>query len=381
MSVPLKAALPARTTNRTLSTAVDRWVGVGPYYAMFPVDFAFGVVRRFSEPGDGVLDPFAGRATGVFAAASTGRQAVGIEINPVGWLYGSVKLRPAVKRRVLARLEELGRLSVSRDWTGELEALPEFFQWCYAYRVRRFLACARHTLGWRPSRVDRTLMAFLLTYLHGKRGAALSNQMRDGKAMSPDYAVRWWRKREQRPPSFDPVEFLRQRIEWRYKKGVPECDGGEVRLGDCVRILRRVQRDVESGRRRPFRLLFTSPPYCGVTNYYYDQWLRLWLLGGQSRPVRVSGAWTRRFESRTDYSKLINLAFDGCSEVMTRNAVIYVRTDAREFTLNTTLDSLRRHFPRHRVRVMHRPIVRQTQTVLFGDRTSKPGEVDIVLNR
>src|SRR5437867_6592132 len=145
MSARSKSALPARTTNRTLSTAVDRWVGVGPYYAMFPVEFAFDVVRRFSNSGDGVLDPFAGRATGIFAAAASGRRAVGIEINPVGWLYGTVKLKPAAKRNVLRRLQEVGTLGMNKNFEEELDALPEFFRWGYAHRIRRFLVCARQT--------------------------------------------------------------------------------------------------------------------------------------------------------------------------------------------------------------------------------------------
>src|SRR5881628_1632641 len=267
MSAPSRSVLPARSSNRARSTAVDRWVGVGPYYAMFPVEFAFDVVRCFSNSGDGVLDPFAGRATGIFAAAASGRRAVGIEINPVGWLYGTVKLKPAAKRNVLRRLQEVATLAANGNFKEELEALPEFFRWGYVQRVRRFLVCARQTLRWRSSRVDATVMAFLLTYLHGKRGAALSNQMRDGKAMSPDYAVRWWREREMRPATVDPVGFLAKRIDWRYKKGVPQCPQGEVRFGDCIRVLKRLSDDVESGRRRPFRLLFASPPYCGITNY------------------------------------------------------------------------------------------------------------------
>src|SRR5438445_9204908 len=69
-------------------TALGRWVGLGPYYAMFPSDFAFRVVRTYSHRGARVLDPFAGRATAVYAATVLGRQGVGIEINPLGWLYG-----------------------------------------------------------------------------------------------------------------------------------------------------------------------------------------------------------------------------------------------------------------------------------------------------
>lgn len=379
---PLSAEtlLPARTGNRLLSTATDRWVGVGPYYAMFPVDFAFDVVARYSKRGDGVLDPFAGRATGVFAAASTGRRALGIEINPVGWLYGSVKLRPAAQARVLERLSEVASLArAEQAWSTEAEALPQFFHWCYAPRVRRFLACAREVLCWRDSRVDATLMAFVLLYLHGKLGAALSNQMRDGKAMAPDYAVRWWRERGMRPPSVDPVPFLVKRIAWRYRKGVPDCPDGEVRLGDSTRALGYVRRSVNAGTKRPYQLLFTSPPYYGVTNYHYDQWLRLWMLGAPPAPTVVDSPWAKKFGAREDYARLLDAVFGGCSAVMTNRASVYVRTDARPFTLETTVAALERHFPRRNTRLLRRPVRQQTQTALFGDKSSKPGEIDIIM--
>jgi len=223
-------------------------------------------------------------------------------------------------------------------------------------------------------------MAFLLVYLHGKRGAALSNQMRDGKAMSPEYAINWWQHQELKPPTVDPVSFLEQRLEWRYKKGVPDCAAGtQVKLGNCLTVLRRVHEDVVSGRRPQFRLLFTSPPYCGVTHYHYDQWLRLWLLGGPSHPARLRGRWTRKFASRADYAELIDVAFERSSAVMAKNSVVYVRTDAREFTLETTLAALTKHFPGRRVRTIRRPIGFQTQTSLFGDWSLKPGEIDLVL--
>ena len=56
--------------NTSYSTAVGRWMGLGPYYAMFPMKFAFDVVNEFSRPGAAVLDPFAGRASSVYAAAT-----------------------------------------------------------------------------------------------------------------------------------------------------------------------------------------------------------------------------------------------------------------------------------------------------------------------
>ena len=89
-------------------TAASRWAGVGPYYAMFPVRFATAVVREHTKPGDCVFDPFAGRATSLFAAASEGRIGLGIEINPVGWVYGKAKLQTAKKEDVEEQIRWLG---------------------------------------------------------------------------------------------------------------------------------------------------------------------------------------------------------------------------------------------------------------------------------
>ena len=59
--------------------------------------------------------------------------------------------------------------------------------------------------------------------------------------------------------------------------------------------------------------------------------------------------------------------------------MIYVRTDAREFTLNTTLEVLSECFPNWEQKLIPRPVKKQTQTSLFGDKSKKPGEVDIIL--
>src|SRR2546427_913083 len=92
-------------------TAAARWAGVGPYYAMFPVAFAEKVITRHTSPGDVVLDPFAGRGTAVFSAAVHGRRGIGMEINPVGWVYSQAKLRPASQESVAERLGEIAAIS------------------------------------------------------------------------------------------------------------------------------------------------------------------------------------------------------------------------------------------------------------------------------
>ena len=104
----------------------------------------------------------------------------------------------------------------------------EFFHLCYTERVLRFLLTARQELQWRTDQTDATLMAILLVYLHAKAGCGLSNQMRQSKSMSPLYAVRWWKKNGIQPPDINPVDWLEERIQWRYATGLPALQSAKV---------------------------------------------------------------------------------------------------------------------------------------------------------
>ena len=364
-----------RATRRAVGA---RWASFGPYYAMFPVPFARDVIREHTRVGDGVLDPFAGRGTSLFCAREAHRQALGVEINPLGWIYGSVKLAPADQDEVLACVREVG--AAAKGFEAAARALPEFFHHCFSADVRAFLLAARLLLSWRTRMVDRTAMAFILTYLHGKiergRPSALSNQMRQTKAMAPDYSVRWWAaKGMSEPPAVDPVAFLSDRIRWRYAKGAPDWGQGTMRRGDCRDVLPRRRGADPNG----YRLLLTSPPYRGVTSYYYDQWLRFWMLGETERPKLDGSRWKSKFDDAAAYRSLLERSFRACRRLLTDDAVIYVRTDARPATLDVTLDVLARTFPGKRLENSPAPYRRATQTSLFGDHAAKPGETDVVL--
>src|SRR5260370_32807221 len=176
---------------------------------MFPASFSDAVNRKYSQKNDVVLDPFAGRDTALYSAAVAGRQALGIKVNPVGWVYTGTKLAPASKKEVEQRRVEIN--NAASRYSGASAKLPTFFRHCFSPEVRRFLLCARAQLNWRQSNVDRTLMAFLLIHLHGKRSDSLSNQMRQTKAMPPNYAVKWRQARRLTPPKVQPVDFLQRR--------------------------------------------------------------------------------------------------------------------------------------------------------------------------
>jgi len=359
-------------------TAFKRWAGVGPYYAMFPMEFVDRVIETYSQPGDWVLDPFAGRASSVFSAAARGRSSVGIEINPVGWIYGKTKLSVAPSEAVKTRLDEILRFAQNLPpETGQ--DLPEFFRHCYTSTTLRFLLSAREHLNWKESETDRTLMALILIDLHGGRERSFSNQMRQSRAMSPEYSINWWKEKKLTPPEIDVKTFVEKKIKWRYAKGRPELSGSDVLLGDSSTLVQVVKENYEGLRNKGINLLFTSPPYIGISDYHRDQWLRLWMLGNEPVVARNSEQYRGSFSSAEEYRALLTTVFSHAAELMSSKGCVYVRTDARSITYGVTLDVLHSCFPQWKEQTVKQPYTKKTQTALYGDKSDKPGEIDIIL--
>jgi tRNA G46 methylase TrmB len=88
----------------------------------------------------------------------------------------------------------------------------------------------------------------------------------------------------------------------------------------------------------------------------------------------------KRFDSKETYRLLLERTFALAAERLRDDAVILVRTDAREFTLQITRQVLRKTFPTKRLVTKVCPLRdRLSQTALFGDKQEKPGEVDLLL--
>jgi hypothetical protein len=265
-----------------------------------------------------------------------------------------VNMRPANVAKAVKRSDKI--------------AQTEFQSLAWSPPVLGFLHAARRVLDWKDRSLDRTIMGFILVYLHAKQGGGLSNCMRQSKAMAPDYSVRWWRERRLSPPDIDPAAFLKQRVDWRYKHGVVNGPAVSVYRGDARNVLGRQNAPAD------FDLILTSPPYCDITNYRYDNWIRLWMLGGPPHPDYRTA---ERYADRSAYSTLLQDVFKIAAQ-RSKKAIVYVRTDARPFTAAVTEQAVRDAWPRHTITVRKNKPHKTTQTVLFGDNAKKPGDIDLI---
>lgn len=66
--------------------------GICAYFTMFPLRFPCGVLQRWAEPGDIVLDPFCGRGTTNYASRILGLPTFGVDSSPVAVAISGAKL-------------------------------------------------------------------------------------------------------------------------------------------------------------------------------------------------------------------------------------------------------------------------------------------------
>jgi site-specific DNA-methyltransferase (adenine-specific) len=99
---------------------------------MFPESFAERWIRRLTQPGETVLDPFCGRGTTALTATLTGRRAVSCDVNDVAYCLTNAKTNTPSLQKVNRRLSALERGFDVGEWTKKVQGSPEFFQYAFA---------------------------------------------------------------------------------------------------------------------------------------------------------------------------------------------------------------------------------------------------------
>lgn len=244
------------------------------YMGSFPPGLPRYLIEQLTEPGDVVLDPFSGRGTAPLEACLSGRQGIGVDLNPLASMLSSVKLDPPTLEETLARLAEL-EASYVPEPVGE-RAPPEIRMLFEETTTLPQILHMKASLD--PAhRTDRFLLASLAGILHGNHtrdvvsSRCLSVSMPNTFSMSPGYLARYIAEKSLVRPPFDAFEKLRLRMHFEFAEGVPALRGRAIR-GDA----RALSTLVAPGSAK---LIVTSPPYLNVVRYGKFNWIRLWLLG------------------------------------------------------------------------------------------------------
>lgn len=317
-----------------------------PYFTMFPLEYPVRVLKRHRKEAPVVLDPFCGRGTTLFAARKLGLTAWGIDSSSVAVAIAKAKLASCDIEEPLQLAEKL----ISEVSPREVPESP-FFRAAYHRDTLRKICSLREGLLNLGKDTDASviLRAAALGCLHGPlpknmdNAGYFSNQMPRTYASKPDYAVRFWEKRNLKAPRIDVLRVLRRKIErlTGLEKESP-CPTSQVLHGDAQSI------DAFQSLSDEPSVVITSPPYYGMRTYVQDQWLRNWFLGGPNS-IDYSGSQQLNHGGQSVFATSLGRVWRNISNSATSSETLhmYVRfgiipsssVDARQIFKNSLEES------------------------------------------
>lgn len=96
--------------------------------APFPYELAYRLIRMFSFSGDTVLDPFCGTGTTMIAAAATGRNSIGIEVDAEYCRLAAKRLKDETSHLFSKAQLVFQKLLPGDAATPQLHEAPELYQ-------------------------------------------------------------------------------------------------------------------------------------------------------------------------------------------------------------------------------------------------------------
>ena len=267
------------------------------YPAKFHPPVARKLIEEFSEEGDLILDPYCGSGTLLVEALRSGRNSIGVDIDPVAAFVSRVKtlsipVGSLTKSgsRLLAALGEMERPDAEYDrLTSEdltamefgqevsrrnltLPAIPNFSHW-----FRRYVAIDLGMILCQIERVqmpNRHRLFFRLLFASIIRRASNA----DPVPVSGLEVTSHMRKLEEEGRRVNPFGLFRRAVarglkDWEeYEEERRGCGCTvEVRQADAMRLRSHVRRSVD--------VIITSPPYHQAVDYYRRHTLEMYWLG------------------------------------------------------------------------------------------------------
>ena len=264
-------------THINISTAPTHWKEsctntecslhqLAPYTGKIKSTIAAELIERYSEPGDLVVDPFAGCGTIPFEAVIRKRQIFGADISPYACILSKAKFSPPSSLNLALELAEQALEEASMLPEVDLREVPlwvrKFFHPKTLKETINFAKVCRQ-----PGR--EFLMACFLGILHHQRPGFLSYPsshlvpyLRDRK-YPRDKFPEMYTYRELRPRLLAKIKRSYKRFimpQLSLVKGFEKSSVQQLTLPQYIDAL------------------ITSPPYMNALDYGRDNRLRLWFI-------------------------------------------------------------------------------------------------------
>jgi DNA modification methylase len=248
--------------------------GIHHYTARMIPQIPSYFILKYSEKNNLILDPFCGSGTTLLEARLLGRNAIGIDINPLAVLISEVKsntLDTVELARVMESVE--GRLFTSEE---SAPRFPNIDYW-FCERAKKELAAIKHVLE--SSRVqDERIRQFLLLCF----SAIIRRSSRADPCMAKTYRSKRVLEKIQQGWVPTPIKYFKETLSNNFKRmeALYKCTNmsenfAKALPGDAKEIEAILGK--ESVEKVDF--IITSPPYINAQDYFRSYKLEIWWLG------------------------------------------------------------------------------------------------------
>lgn len=267
------------------------------YPAKFHPPVAAALLRRFSKPGDVVLDLFCGSGTLLVEAKVLGRNAIGLDIDPVAVFVASVKTRHIScaalnqsKKSLLARIDRIRRREkeyerlqfkdigdsafkkATRRYKVHVPAIPNIFHWFRRYVVVDLARLRKAILTLRvPAAHKAFFMACFCSIIRNVSNA-------DPVPVSGLEVTSHMKAKDAAGRVIDPfanylVVLKRSLTDLEQFNEIAKSPDTKINVihGDATSLRKYVRKKVD--------VVITSPPYHNAVDYYRRHTLEMYWLG------------------------------------------------------------------------------------------------------
>lgn len=252
------------------------------YRACFKAELPEFFIRRFTEPGEVVYDPFLGRGTTALQASLDGRIAYGCDINPLSKVLLEPRFTPPTFEEVRQRLEGIP-LTKAKDYREDLEVFfhPNTLRSICSLR-EYFLAKGEKNLD----SVDKWIRMVAINRLTGhSQGFFSVYTLPPNQAVSIESQKKINKDRNQTPPDKDVKSLILRKTKSLLRDPTPNLRPDLVAQNI---ILTGDSRHTPSLPAGSVSLVVTSPPFLDVVNYAEDNWMRCWFIDIDPTKVKIT---------------------------------------------------------------------------------------------
>ena len=262
------------------------------YLAMFPPNIPNYFIKKYTQEGDTIFDPFSSRGTTITEACYLNRNAIGSDLNPLALILSRAKVEVPRKRMIQNRIDILEKEFKNSKKISVAKQDPNI-KMLFNFNTLRELLFLQTHLNWKKNKTDNYITAMLLGIIHGGSKNYLSIQMPNTFSMSPNYIKNYIEKMRLKKEYRNVFECLNRKLENCY--GKPNTKGVVLKQ-DASKLTRMKQDSID--------LIITSPPYLNVIKYGQYNWIRLWFIGATAKGVDDTLFTSQSLSRYTEFMKV-----------------------------------------------------------------------------